>query len=888
MMALQMARTSFGYDDFVLTISDDELDVPDLDEDEKEAKSIPVLTHKNSHHKRKRGLEEPEKHFKKHKGEEDHNISDDSSEEVEHRTWAERSADDGSIDSDFEFHPGGVDNDVVEGFDTWNIAAISNGEKQNRHRPAFGIDEIVARRREKDRVEETNRKAHLTEAASNLNDVGENGLPDLQDEDDELLAEDGFGMGAAHEDEEDAMSDDETSEDQQHGDADVENLSTEDDDDNDTAAPVPHPDDDLPNGGSDEEKEDPIKAARQAARQAAFFAPEDLGGSKPVSVSPDSFQNMSLSRPILKGLAAVGFTHPTPIQVKTIPVALYGKDVVGGAVTGSGKTAAFIIPILERLLYRPRKVPTTRVGILMPTRELAVQCFQVATKLATYTDVTFALTVGGLSLREQEQTLKKRPDVVIATPGRFIDHMRNSASFQVENLEILVLDEADRMLEDGFADEINEILSTIPKSRQTMLFSATMTEDVDKLIRAGLNRPVRLMVDAKKQTVGGLVQEFIKMKGGKETIDEERRLAYLLHLCSTTYTSRNIIFFARKSLAHRAKVLFSLHGLKAAELHGSMSQEQRLSAISSFRDGQCTHLLATDLASRGLDIPRVETVINFTVPTSTTTYLHRVGRTARAGRIGVACTLFSSAKGQPSPNAKQSGPAAAERTLLRPILRLAKNQSATIRTRTLPPAIIDDLTEKIKSLEPEIDAILLEEKEERLIQQSERDVTKGENLVKYEDEIASRPKRTWFQDEKGKRNSSMLGMGERLGLAVNGEVGQVKKEKKKLSGKDKKRLLDRDERVEGKTQGWKKGKEERDGKGVLERAKNAKVRKGGRGSVEDGKPAIGGSEGRLGGVVGVGVVRQVGEAEEVGEVEGLEEVEKVADVVVAVGDRPVN
>jgi len=847
MMALQVARNPFGYDDFVLTISDDELDVPDLDKDEEEATSIPALAHKNSHHKRKRGLEEPENHHKKHKGEKDNSISDDSSGEIGDSTWAKRGADDGSIDSDFEFHPRGVDNDVVEGFDAWNIAAISNGEKQNGHRPALGIDEIVARRKEKDRIEETYGKAHLTEVASDLDDGGENGLPGLQDEDDELLADDGFGMGVAHEDEEDAMSDDQTSEDQQTGKAVVENFSNEDDDDDDTAAPVPHPDDDLPNGGSDEEKEDPIKAARQAARQAAFFAPEDpLGGSKPVLVSPDSFQNMSLSRPILKGLAAVGFTNPTPIQVKTIPVALYGKDVVGGAVTGSGKTAAFIIPILERLLYRPKKVPTTRVGILMPTRELAVQCFQVATKLAAYTDVTFALTVGGLSLREQEQTLKKRPDVVIATPGRFIDHMRNSASFQVENLEILVLDEADRMLEDGFADEINEILSTIPKSRQTMLFSATMTEDVDKLIRAGLNRPVRLMVDAKKQTVSGLVQEFIKMKGGKENIDEERRLAYLLHLCNTTYTSRNIIFFARKSLAHRAKVLFSLHGLKAAELHGSMSQEQRLSAISFFRDGQCAHLLATDLASRGLDIPRVETVINFTVPTSTTTYLHRVGRTARAGRIGVACTLFSSAKGQPSPNAKQSGPAAAERSLLRPILRLAKNQSATIRTRTLPPATIDDLTQKIKSLEPDLDAILLEEKEERLIQQSEREVTKGENLVRYEDEIASRPKRTWFQDEKGKRNSSMLGMGERLGISVDGEVGAVKKEKKKLSGKDKKRLLDKDERVEGKTRGWKKGKEERDGKGVLAKAKNAKVRKAGRGSVEDGKPAMGGRRGATG------------------------------------------
>jgi len=172
-------------------------------------------------------------------------------------------------------------------------------------------------------------------------------------------------------------------------------------------------------------------------------------------------------------LTTLSFTDPTPIQTRTIPLALAGHDLVGSAVTGSGKTASFLLPILERLLYRPRRIPTTRVSILVPTRELAVQCHAVAVQLAKFTDITFALVVGGFSLREQEIVLRKRPDVVIATPGRFIDHMRNSASFTVENIEILVLDEADRMLEDGFADELDEILNTIPKSRQTMLFSAT-------------------------------------------------------------------------------------------------------------------------------------------------------------------------------------------------------------------------------------------------------------------------------------------------------------------------------------------------------------------------------------------------------------------------------
>lgn len=251
-------------------------------------------------------------------------------------------------------------------------------------------------------------------------------------------------------------------------------------------------------------------------------------------------------------------------------MALLGKDIVGSAVTGSGKTGAFIVPILERLLFRPRKTPTSRVTILMPTRELAVQCYNVAIKLATFTDVTFCQLVGGFSLREQENILKKRPDVIIATPGRFIDHMRNSPSFTVDTLEILVLDEADRMLEDGFADELNEILTTIPKSRQTMLFSATMTNNVDKLIRVGMQRPVRLMVDAKKRTVTTLTQEFVRLRPGRE----DKRLGCLLHLCKEIYTSRVIIFFRQKKEAHRVRIIFSLLGLKAAELHGSMSQEQ--------------------------------------------------------------------------------------------------------------------------------------------------------------------------------------------------------------------------------------------------------------------------------------------------------------------------
>jgi ATP-dependent RNA helicase DDX27 len=194
----------------------------------------------------------------------------------------------------------------------------------------------------------------------------------------------------------------------------------------------------------------------------------------------------------------------------------------------------------------------------------------VALKLAGHTDIKFCLAVGGLSLKIQEGELRLRPDVVIATPGRFIDHMRNSASFAIDTVEILVLDEADRMLEDGFADELNEILTTMPKSRQTMLFSATMTSTVDKLIRVGLNKPARIMVDSQKKTAVTLTQEFVRLRPGRE----EKRMGYLVHICKTFYTERVIIFFRQKKHAHRTRIIFGLLGLSSAELHGSMNQAQ--------------------------------------------------------------------------------------------------------------------------------------------------------------------------------------------------------------------------------------------------------------------------------------------------------------------------
>ncbi|OQD78542.1 hypothetical protein PENDEC_c001G07118 [Penicillium decumbens] len=784
-------RSAAKDDDFVLTLSDDE-DVPRFDdeENENEFEDQDEQAQSADTKKRKREAEAPKGKSKKqkqqaknakNKKDKAEPVDEDDSEEDE---TVGAAGDDGALNPDFEFDVGGVaSRGVTEGFDGWGLdEAKQNGAGGDKK--AVDIDDIIERRQaKKNAASQKKQKKQAQEEEESASDAEDAG-PEVDFEDDELMADDGFGMGADGEEEESEAEGPEVGsgpEDEEEGSDEEEEEEEEDDaaSDNDSVAtPVGHPDDIGFDRESDMESE--VDAEEQEKRK-AFFAPEEKIDDKAAAKS--TFQDFNLSRPILRGLASVGFTDPTPIQRKAIPVALLGKDIVGSAVTGSGKTGAFIVPILERLLFRPRKVPTSRVTILMPTRELAVQCYNVAVKLATFTDVTFCQLVGGFSLREQENILKKRPDVIIATPGRFIDHMRNSPSFTVDTLEILVLDEADRMLEDGFADELNEILTTIPKSRQTMLFSATMTESVDKLVRVGMNRPMRLMVDAKKQTVGTLTQEFVRLRPGRE----DKRLGYLLHLCKEIYTGRVIIFFRQKKEAHRVRIIFGLMGLKAAELHGSLSQEQRIKSVENFRDGKVAFLLCTDVASRGLDIKGVETVINYEAPQSHEIYLHRVGRTARAGRSGRACTIA----------------AEPDRKVVKAAVKAGKAQGAKIVSRVVEIEVADDWAQQAEDLADEVQEILQEEKIEKQMSQAEMQVHKTENIMKHSTEIMARPKRTWFETEQQKLAARKLGATE-----LNGP-GKSQKEKIKLSNKDKKRLDDAKMRREGNI-GWKKGKEDRD------------------------------------------------------------------------------
>ncbi|TGZ84038.1 DEAD-domain-containing protein [Ascodesmis nigricans] len=748
------SKSKHQLDDFVLTISDSDADIPDLDESESSADEAEPPTPSSPEPTSKRG--------KKRKRTE---------QEQKQKQANGKEGDNGGLDSDFEFQTGDL-GDTVGEFEGWGFEGAKSAMKDST--AAVDIDEIIRRRKAKKADEAGESEEEDDEAGdgdadtedSDDEDKANGGAADSDEEDgeedvsfngfaddDEDVAADGFGGGAAS-DEEDSEAEPSRGHDD---DSDSAGSAAEDSDAESVASAVPHPDDEA----SESDHED----AAEAAKRAAFFAPE----SETTAFDPSlSFQTMNLSRPIMRGLSKVGFTTPTPIQAKTIPVALLGKDIVGGAQTGSGKTGAFVVPILERLLYRPKKVPTSRVLILCPTRELAMQAHSVAVKLAAFTDIKFALTVGGLSLKVQEQELKQRPDVIIATPGRFIDHMRNSSGFGVDTIEILVMDEADRMLEDGFADELNEIINTLPKSRQTMLFSATMTDSVDKLVRLSLNRPVRLMVDAKKSTVATLTQEFVRIRPNRE----KQRLAMLLHICKDLVHGRCIIFFRSKAYAHKVRIMFSLFGLKAAELHGSLTQEQRVQAVESFRLSQVDFLLCTDLASRGLDIKNVSVVINNELPQTHEIYLHRVGRTARAGRSGRSITLATEA----------------DRKLVKSAVKSAQSQGGKVVSRVLDNDKVDAIDDKIRGLEDEVEEILKEEKEEKEIRQMEMQIKRTENIRDHQAEIAARPRRTWFETQKEKDAGK-----ERGRIELNG--GEVRIGR--ISGKKRKREEAKQEAKEG-------------------------------------------------------------------------------------------
>ncbi|GAA5960059.1 hypothetical protein JCM8115_004514 [Rhodotorula mucilaginosa] len=575
--------------------------------------------------------------------------------------------------------------------------------------------------------------------------------------------------GEDEEDEEDWLGIGEKDSDGEGSDAEQEEAAHDEDEETTvTAAPggfaaLADVDGDMSDAASSEDVDTNDKAGPQtdadkanAAAVKAFFTSHKNASTsssqKPLSFS--TLPNCTLSRQLLLALGSLNLSVPTPIQAECIPLAMMGKDIVASSATGSGKTVAFWVGVLERLLHRDRRNPMTRVVVMTPTRELAVQVHGVGMALARYTDVSFCLCVGGLSLKVQEAELKQRPDIVVSTPGRLIDHVRNTPCFTMDGVEVLVLDEADRMLEEGFRDELEEIISAAPRSRQTLLFSATVTESIQQLTRLSMNKPVRVKIDEMGAAAKGLEQEFLRVRGDKagESIElnsrsgERHREALLIALCTRSFaTGRTIIFFRSKAQAHRMKILFTLFGQgleRSDELHGDLTQEQRLRALKRFREGEIGFLLATDLASRGLDIKGIENVINYEMPKSIEIYLHRVGRTARAGRKGRALTLVGES----------------DRKLVKLAMKHAPPES--IKQRTIPADVVGAVSKELRNMEPEVKAVVMEEREEKEFRRGNMELQKASNMLEYADEIKSRPARTWFQSQTEKVASKKLGKDE--------------------------------------------------------------------------------------------------------------------------------
>ena len=350
--------------------------------------------------------------------------------------------------------------------------------------------------------------------------------------------------------------------------------------------------------------------------------------------------NFNLHPAIERGINDMGFTEPTPIQRDAIPPALDGRDVLACAMTGSGKTAAFVLPILQQMAGTPSG--RTRALILTPTRELASQIHEHTQAFARHTPVKSATVFGGVKPGKQEQALRSGVDIVVATPGRLLDLMRNPWA-RFDHLEFLVIDEADRMLDMGFLPDIRRILARLPKKRQTMLFSATLPAPIVTLSRDLLKDPVRIDVERRSAPATGITQAIMP-------VPELLKANLLQEMLKRGDVETALVFTRTKHRANRLFEKLERAGFSVERIHGNRSQPQREAALAGFKNGRIKVLVATDIAARGIDVEALPHVINFDVPVAPEDYIHRVGRTARAGLIGDALTFASPAE-QPLVNA---------------------------------------------------------------------------------------------------------------------------------------------------------------------------------------------------------------------------------------------
>ena len=491
----------------------------------------------------------------------------------------------------------------------------------------------------------------------------------------------------------------------------------------------------------DEDEEEEDEGVDEKATAAAPTRMKTVKIEEGQEQEKTSWLDIPLHKAIRHAVADCGWVMPTPVQCKAVPAALDGYDLCCRAVTGSGKTGTFLLPILqsafESSMDRFAK-QTIKYLVVVPTRELAVQCFNTLEQLSQGMPVSKCLVIGGLNVASQQRELRNRPACVVATPGRLIDALRNAQGVSLDGLEMLVLDEADRLLSLGFRPQLEELLRFCPKKRQTLLLSATMTREVNELASMSLARP--LSIDVGHVAVSqNLTQEFVRLPAEEE---DRQRLPTLLCLCQHEFKRGVIVFCSSKSRAQRVHELLQLTGVSSAELHQEKTQTERLEALDSFRRREVGVLVTTEVAARGLDIEGVRTVINYDLPSDITGYVHRVGRTARIGKAGRAVSFVGKddtellkkvvklsklgAAGAAKKGKKESDEAAAAVT------------SSTIRKRAVSAERMQEAQNQIDELKDKIKERVAQKRLERKIKSAERQVDKQRNNLIHMDEIQSR------------------------------------------------------------------------------------------------------------------------------------------------------
>ncbi|MDA8020531.1 MAG: DEAD/DEAH box helicase [Thermoanaerobaculia bacterium] len=372
----------------------------------------------------------------------------------------------------------------------------------------------------------------------------------------------------------------------------------------------------------------PEAARRSRENRARSFASGAIDNNLP------GFAGFGLDGKLLRGIDAMGFREPTPIQKMGVVPAVQGRDVLACAMTGSGKTASFLLPILQRLLKtRPRRIRAVRALVLTPTRELAAQVVQQFEDLGKFTKLRAAAVFGGVGMRPQERAFHSGVDLMVACPGRLLDHLSRPYA-DLEGLEVLVLDEVDRMLDMGFLPDVRRILQRIPSVEQTLCYSATMPRDIVELTAELQNDPIKLQVERQSKPAEGVRQTVFP-------VHESGKRELLVHLLEGSEIFNALVFTRTKYRADRLAQYLSKNGVSAERIHGNRSQAQRTRALDRFKKGKARVLVATDVAARGIDVDELSHVVNFDVPNVPEDYIHRVGRTARARRTGDAYSFVS-------------------------------------------------------------------------------------------------------------------------------------------------------------------------------------------------------------------------------------------------------